>query len=258
MPEVQGRWGEADDVLTAAFQGAPVPCWVVDLDQLSFLEVNDAAIERYGYRREVFLVSELTLIRPNDDLQTLKADYNKFAETPHEWFERRHRDVNGDWIDVSVRIQPVVFEGKRGGLVWVRDNSLRQEFEQRFIDSLLRFNSILDASLDAVVTIDRESNLTGWNRTAEELFGYSRDEVLGKPMQELIMPERFRPRHLEGLNSYVVTGRSNILGNLLDLPVLRKDGTEIRAQIRIERVPGRQIEFVAYIRQVMEEPVAGE
>ncbi|HSI73612.1 MAG TPA: PAS domain S-box protein [Fimbriimonas sp.] len=252
MSEPNSRWEEAGEVLSAAFDRAPAPSWVVDLDELSFLEVNGAAVERYGYSRETFLASELTLIRPNDDLETLATDYNKFAQSPTEWFDRRHRNVHGEWINVSVRIQPIGFGGRRAGLVWMRDNSLRKEFEERFVDSLLRFNAILDASLDAVVTIDKESNLTGWSRSAEQIFGWTRDEVLGKPMQNLIMPERFRQRHLQGLASYVVTGRSTILGTVLQLPVVRRDGEEFQAQIRIERVPGRKIEFVAYIRDLTE------
>src|SRR3954453_9879296 len=51
---------------------------------------------------------------------------------------------------------------------------------------------VLDGALDAVVATDREGAVVGWNRAAEALFGWARDEVLGRPVHELIVPARDR------------------------------------------------------------------
>src|SRR5205085_60501 len=52
--------------------------------------------------------------------------------------------------------------------------------------------SVIETALDAVVSIDRNGTITGWNSQAEKIFGWPRDVALGRPIDETIMPERFR------------------------------------------------------------------
>ena len=60
-------------------------------------------------------------------------------------------------------------------------------------------SAILQLAHNAFVTLDAEGRIVEWNRRAQELFGYSRDEAIGQDVAELIVPERYRSRHRAGL-----------------------------------------------------------
>lgn len=108
----------------ALFVANPQPMWVYDLETLRFLDVNDAALAKYGYARDEFLGLELTDIRPSDDADRVGADVQRHRETPlvrsGPW---RHRLRNGHEIEVEITSQLMAFEGRAACLVGVHDVS---------------------------------------------------------------------------------------------------------------------------------------
>ena len=114
----------------------------------------------------------------------------------------------------------------------------RAEEEVRASESRLR--AMLDAALDAVVTMDAEGLVTGWNPAAETTFGYLAGEAIGREMAELIVPPALRAAHRRGLARFVVTGRHVMLDRRLEVTGMRSDGTEFPVELTITRigVPG--------------------
>jgi PAS domain S-box-containing protein len=96
--------------------------------------------------------------------------------------------------------------------------------------------ALLNASLDAIIGLDHTGSITEFNRVAETTFGRRRDEVLGAPMAELLLPERSR-EHWQGLSRYLATEESRALDTRMDLTAMRADGTEFPIQLAIRRVP---------------------
>src|SRR2546427_289663 len=74
----------------------------------------------------------------------------------------------------------------------------RRRAEEALRGSEERFRSVVESAIDAVVLADQVGTIVGWNRAAEEMFGYAQSEVLGRPLT-IIMPERFREAHQAGL-----------------------------------------------------------
>jgi diguanylate cyclase (GGDEF)-like protein/PAS domain S-box-containing protein len=115
--------------------------------------------------------------------------------------------------------------------------------------------AILDAALDAVVTIDHFGRVLEFNSAAERTFGYSKDDVLGRELAELIVPPRYREAHREALARWSEDGPSpgagTLLGRRLEVHALRADGTEFPAELAISRVdvPGPPL-FTACIRDI--------
>ena len=72
--------------------------------------------------------------------------------------------------------------------------------------------ALLEAALDCFVAIDAEGRITGFNAAAERTFGHAREEVLGRPLVEVLIPERLREAHLRGLARHRATGESRLLG----------------------------------------------
>jgi len=112
---------------------------------------------------------------------------------------------------------------------------------------------ILESALDAVVVIDHEGKILEFNPAAERIFGYTRAQVLGRPMAELLIPPSLRKRHRRGLARHLATGESAVLGRCLKFPALRADGTEFPAELTVTRLRGEgPPRFAAHLRDISE------
>jgi len=93
--------------------------------------------------------------------------------------------------------------------------------------------ALLTTRSDAIVAADSEGIIRFWNPGAERLFGYARDEALGRSL-DLIVPERLRARHWEGYARVMATGQSRYgEADVLAVPALRKDGGTISVEFTI-------------------------
>src|SRR5690349_15115384 len=95
-----------------------------------------------------------------------------------------------------------------------------------------RFRALVDFAPDAIVTVDRRGRITLANTQTETLFGYDRAELIGQPI-EVLLPERFRGRHVSHRDTYVETPRTRPMGSGLELFGLRKNGTEFPVEISL-------------------------
>jgi len=131
------------------------------------------------------------------------------------------------------------------------EHASRAEREQA---RLARQNAaVLASTLDAIVAIDANGLITEFNRAGEETFGYKRDDVIGKPIHEMIIPERYREAHKNGLKRFLETGEERVIGRRLELPAMRSDGTEFLAELSITRtdVEGAP-SFTGVVRDITE------
>ena len=119
-------------------------------------------------------------------------------------------------------------------------------------DSEARNAAILDAALDAIITLDETGRIVEFNPAAQRIFGYSRHEAIGSDMAELIVPERLRDAHRAGLRAAARRG-SQLAGRRVDMPALRADGTEFPAELTITRlqVAGQPL-FTGHLRDITE------
>lgn len=108
-------------------------------------------------------------------------------------------------------------------------------FERRRTTAALRvseerYRAITETAQDAIFTIDSESRILFANRKVEEMFGYSREEIIGKPLS-IIIPERLRAAHHRGIERYMQTRKKHIPWNGVELPALHKDGHEFPVEL---------------------------
>lgn len=113
--------------------------------------------------------------------------------------------------------------------------------------------STLENAIDAVVLIDTENKVTFFNRAAERLWGYSREEVVGQNVKMLV-PARHRGHHDQLVDANRTTGRDKIVGTSRRVPLERRDGTEAFVDLALSKMPvGRSWAYAAIIRDVTEE-----
>lgn len=121
----------------------------------------------------------------------------------------------------------------------------------RYADS--RFEALAQSAPDAILTIDADSVVLSANPAVERIFGYRPEELIGRPLTALI-PERLRLAHDEGIRRYLRTGRHNIPWTGVQLPGLRKDGSEVPVEISFGEFTdeqGRHI-FSGFVRDISE------
>ncbi|MBN1473958.1 MAG: diguanylate cyclase [Syntrophaceae bacterium] len=108
--------------------------------------------------------------------------------------------------------------------------------EEKLRESEESIRAITDAAKDAIMMIDNNGNTTYWNPAAEHILGYKREEVIGKNLHGLIVPERFLAAHNAAFPEFQKTGRGNAIGKTLELAARRKDGQEIDIALSLSSV----------------------
>ncbi len=95
-----------------------------------------------------------------------------------------------------------------------------------------QFEALLESAPDAIVIVDRQGRIAIVNRQVEEMFGYKRDELLAQPV-EMLIPERFRGRHVRDRDDYIASPSTRPMGAGLELHARRKNGTEFPVEISL-------------------------
>jgi PAS domain S-box-containing protein len=99
-----------------------------------------------------------------------------------------------------------------------------------------RLDLLLHTALDAVVVMSAEGKITEWNERSAEMFGWSRDEAVGRKLATLIIPKRHREAHANGLRRFLETGEEGYLRRRVELPALHRGGGEFPVEVRISPV----------------------
>ena len=119
--------------------------------------------------------------------------------------------------------------------------------------SSFQIQNIMDSAIDAIVQIDQNGNLTGWSHQAESIFGWKEQEVIGKPMHQFIVPDNYRKAHCDGLTNFINTGKNHIIGRVVEIEALNKEGLQFPIELVISKVRKKiGYEFCAFIRDISE------
>jgi diguanylate cyclase (GGDEF)-like protein/PAS domain S-box-containing protein len=115
------------------------------------------------------------------------------------------------------------------------------------------WHAMLDASLDAVITIDADGKIAEFNRAAERIFGYRHEEVKGRDLAECIIPPAFREQHQAGLRRMVETGQGTVLNQHIELSALHADGHEFPVELAITALSYEDKPvFTGFLRDITE------
>ena len=178
----------------------------------------------------------------------LASQRGRSASAEDEVFWRR----DGSPLSVEYSTSPIILDGQhRGAVVAFADITQRLSAQRAIKESEERKAAVLRSTLDSIVTMDREGKVIEFNPAAEKTFGYTRAETVGNTLAELIIPHRFREAHKAGLARYTATGEAHVLGQRLELPAMRKDGSEFLTELTITRsdIDGEQT-FTGVLRDI--------
>jgi PAS domain S-box-containing protein len=134
-----------------------------------------------------------------------------------------------------------------------REVAERQQVETALRESENRLRAVLDSALSAVVVISTDELILDWNSRAEAMFGWSRQDALGKELGETIIPLRYREAHRRGLAHFLSTGQGPVIGRLLEMQAMKRGGDEFPVELSISALrTGRTTTFCAFITDLTE------
>ncbi|HWP93072.1 MAG TPA: PAS domain S-box protein [Thermodesulfobacteriota bacterium] len=134
----------------------------------------------------------------------------------------------------------------------------RKRAEEALRASEEKFRAVAETANDAIISADGRGNVIYFNKGAELIFGYSRSELIGKPLT-LLMPDRFHDAHKHGLKRFLSTGEARVIGKTVELVGKRKDGTEFPVELSLASWKTDEGTFFSGIlRDVTERKVAEE
>ena len=176
---------ESEKQYRLIFDGNPTPMWVFDQESLEFLEVNDAAVQHFGYSRDEFLAMRLPDLRPPEDVPALMEYLHTLlpAGTPTTlgmagiW---PHRRKDGSHIEVEIKWSPISFKGRSGCLVMANDVTERKRIEHRdaAISKLGQSLSSASSPAEAALIIRGVADeLFQWNTFTLDLYSTEQNLV---------------------------------------------------------------------------------
>ncbi len=214
---------------------------IITIDARGIIEtVNPAAARIFGYLPEEIIGHNISILMPEPDRSLHDQYIENYHRTGVGQIIGKGREVLGRRKDGSVfpfllSISEVNLRDKQIFTGIVHDISNLKKAEAALRESENKINSIIQAAVDGIITIDTRGLMEMVNPSAARLFGYEAEELLGKSIN-MLMPEPDHSQHDTYMHNYETTGKRKIIGIGREVTGLRKDGTTFPFYLSISEV----------------------
>lgn len=267
---------ESEEKYRFMFYNNPQPNWIYDVDTLSFLEVNGAAIQNYGYSKEEFLSMTLKDICPEEDIPRLIEDVKSTNSSYNNAGEWKHLKKNGQFIFVEIISHTVTYNGKDARHVLVHDITERKLAEDALRIAKYELENLHNNLEQAIFSTDLINHKMLYvSKAHQSVFGHSPAEFFENPQlwYELVIPDdkpivdagypvlnagknlshEFRILHSDGLIHWIGAKMNPTLnenGKLIRIDGVASDITQ-RKRIEVELIESE----LNFRRSISESPV---
>jgi PAS domain S-box-containing protein len=217
---------EVNQALQALIEASPLAIVVLDVD--ANVKLWSHATERlFGWAEQEVLDRPLPIVAPDEEdafRANLKAALRGSVFTG---FEVGGQKKDGAAINISLSVAPSRNAGGEINAIIcvVEDVTERKRSEDTLRESEIKFRSVVQSATDGIILADSDGNIIQWNKGAQEIFGYTEDELLGKPLT-MLMAESYREAHRRGVERISAGGEAHMIGRTVEMHGLRKDGAE--------------------------------
>jgi diguanylate cyclase (GGDEF)-like protein/PAS domain S-box-containing protein len=220
---------------------------------------NPKACQSMGYTAEEILNLSIPDIDPKVQHDQWIAHWQDLLKFNSVFIETTHILKDGTQRPVEVSANYVRFEGKEYNFAFVRDISERKQAYSALVNNEAILSATIEGSLDGVIHIDSEGIINRWNTQSEKIFGWSSDEVIGHPLDEIIIPIRYRDGHKRGMKHFLATGEGPVLNSRIEMSALHRDGHEFPIELSIASINlDGNYQFSAFISDLTERNLAKE
>jgi len=194
----------------------------------------------------------LEVVHPDDRDRVKKIWESALAEHKNFEMDYRLRSRDGHYVHVEVRgVALLAADGSVREFVGsLNDVTERKEAEQEIKDGAARLKTVFDTVLDGLITINSKAIIQSFNASAERIFGYKAEEVIGQNVK-MLMPEPYHGEHDSYVGNYLATGKAKIIGIGREVTAKRKDGSVFPMELGINAFNiGNEKAFVGMIRDI--------
>jgi PAS domain S-box-containing protein len=247
---------EAIDLYQSIVDSVPEAIVVTTLDgRITF--VNRGAEALTGYAAHKLTGRSITVFahaQPGQRADPVQWLARWAAQPPQEqarYLDLQIRRADGQELIVGVRVSQGVVSGEPRYFVTVRDMTSWRKEITAFKDANLLAQRILLVAEDAIVSCDADQKITFFNLSAEVLFGYQAEDVIGQPLT-MLMPEWARQSHAAYLRTFGAGSRpSQMMSERREIVGRRRSGETFPLEAAISKVTvGRAITFTAHVRDI--------
>lgn len=236
--------------LDRLFESAEEAIVVTD-NQGKVVRVNHQFTKLFGYKAHEALEQNIDdLVVPKEFLQQATTTTRKAARGKKTVFETLRKHKNGRLIDVSLQASPIIVNGSQVAVYAIyRDITQRKQTERELRAEKARLDRLFESAQEALVMADNQGQVIRINKEFSKVFGYSKKEVKGKNVDDLVAPVHYRNKAVS-ITKQVAKGKSAALETLRQ----RKDGTPIHVSVLASpiRVDGKQVALYGIYRDITE------
>ncbi|MFT5693642.1 MAG: two-component system sensor histidine kinase/response regulator [Oceanicoccus sp.] len=221
-------------------------------------EINEAGARLFGYGHEELQGTNVSLLMPKPFEREVSVDIPIDHEATFSPILGAHLEIeglrrDGSTFPIDLAVSELRVGGQRMFVGLIRNLTEHKLIKYELSKSETLKVAVMDANLDALVTIDANSCIIEFSSQAEELFGYERAEVLGQSMAELLIPVEMRSKHTFGMERYLKSRIGSIVGERIEVEAMRKSGELFPIELTVQSVTiDDQIIFTAFIRDITE------
>ncbi|HMU11117.1 MAG TPA: PAS domain S-box protein, partial [Ferruginibacter sp.] len=218
-----------------------------------FTYVNKKAGEIFNRRPEDLIGKKVWTVFPEvEDRPSYKALHQAMETQQYVYLETHHIEQDL-WFENHFYPSP-------GGLsVFFRDVTEKKRAEVALKASEEKRRLIMSSALDAIISIDENGLVTSWNPQAEKTFGWTEEQITGKPLTDTIIPVKYREAHQKGMAHYFKTGEGPVLNKLIEITAINSSGNEFPVELTIIPIAHLgKISFTAFIRDITKRKKAEE
>ena len=198
--------------------------------------VNSGFVKASGFRPVEVLGQNPRILKSGCQPASFYEELWRTILAGREWrgqFHNRRKDGSLYWEQAT--ISPILDpNGAITHFVAVKEDITdRKLAEEALGQSQARLSTVIDTAQDAIIMIDSAGDIALWNHAACRMFGYTAEEVLGKNLHQLLVPERFREEQSQAFPRFQQSGTGNAVGRVLELTALKKDGQEFPVELSL-------------------------
>ncbi len=157
-------------------------------------------------------------------------------------------EINNEKKYYEARLIPLT---KHQIIIIIRNSTEAKKAQENLIESEERIRLIIENALDAVIMIDEKGTVIDWNSQAERIFGWTKKDIIGKTMSDMIIPVQHRTAHKKGLRKFLKTGESKILDRRIEITALRKNSEEFPVELSVSPIHMRdKLVFSAFVSDI--------
>ena len=251
--ETQSNLRRVNELFEAAFDTTHVMYAYLDKD-FNFMRVNRAYADKGGMRSEDFVGKNHFDLYPDKENRKI---FEQVIDTGEAYYVEEktfeHPTLGMTYWDWS--LQPLIGHEEEviGLLLAVIDVTAKKQAQLAMQEKEAYLHSIMDATVEVILTMDSDSMIEMVNPSVEQVFGYRQEELLGKNIS-LLMPEGIANKHQHWVDHYLSSDEDRISGRMLDTEGKRKDGVIFPLSVSVsDKVIGGRHVFTSVMRDITEQ-----